>query len=187
MNKKLLLALPLLAFLVLAGILFSRLGSNPQELPSARLGKPLPSFQLHALLAPNQVLTNADLPKQPFLLNVWASWCPSCAEEHQALMALSKEQQVVIVGVNYKDEPAAAQAFLTKHGGNPYQQIIADVDGNLGLDLGVYGAPETYIVDQQGHIRYRLAGVVAPEVWQQQLWPCYQAVLQQRESAACQF
>jgi cytochrome c biogenesis protein CcmG/thiol:disulfide interchange protein DsbE len=167
MKRVLLFAVPLLVFLALALLFFSRLGENTEKLPTALAGKPLPSFSLPAL-GTGELITEKALTG-PLLINVWASWCPSCYEEHPYLLQLA-QQGVNIVGLNYKDETSAALRFLAERG-SPYRQVIADVDGRLGLDLGVYGAPETFVVDAQGRIRHRVVGVVTPENFAAEIAP----------------
>lgn len=176
MNKK--LFLPLIAFLalVIAFIVQLNLHSNghdPKALESALVGKTVPDFQLESVLDEKQILT-ADVVKtgSPRLLNVWATWCPTCYAEHQYLTELAKSG-VEIVGVDYKDERSKAIRFLATYG-DPYKAIIYDPKGSLGLDLGVYGAPETFIVDGNGVIRYRHAGDVNAKVWAEKLQPIYQ-------------
>ena len=180
--RALLWAIPLLLFLGLAALLMSRLGTDPTALPSARLGKPFPEFQLTDLLT--IPLTLASIKGKPAVVNVWASWCPSCKDEHPALMKLA-QQGLPIIGLNYKDIPDDAKAYLMQRG-NPFQVIIADVDGNLGLDLGVYGAPETYLMDAKGDVVYRYVGVFDEKIWQSQLAPCYQQLLTGGEVTLCQ-
>lgn len=156
--------LPLLIFIVL-GILFWRgLQLDPSELPSALLNKPVPNFSLPSLQG-EQVITQADL-HGPALLNVWATWCPTCKQEHAQLNRIAREENVRIYGLNYKDDRAAAQAWLQRYL-NPYVLTIFDQEGSLGLDLGVYGAPETYVIDGQGVIRYKFVGEVDEPAWQQ--------------------
>jgi len=175
--------IPLVIFMGFAVLLFSRLGKDSTELPSARLGKPVPAFSLPSLLD-GRMLSNADLRGKPLLLNVWASWCPSCRQEHPALLKLA-QSGVPVWGLNYKDDPADAQGWLAELG-NPFVQIIADREGNLGLDLGVYGAPETYLLDGDGQVRYRFVGVFDDRVWQTVLKPCFDQLQQGGEAPACQ-
>ncbi len=178
MNKPLRIAfyaLPLLFFIGLALLLGSRLGTDPTELPSARIGKPLPDFQLTALEAPERILTAADVKGQVLFLNIWATWCISCQVEHPVLKHMA-EQGVPIIGINYKDYREAAQKYLELHG-NPFRFSVFDEKGDLGLDLGVYGAPETYLVDKDGHIRYRFIGVLDADKWENVLRPRYEALL----------
>jgi cytochrome c biogenesis protein CcmG, thiol:disulfide interchange protein DsbE len=178
MNKPLRIvfyALPLLVFIGLALLLGSRLGTDPSALPSARIGKPMPDFQLSALESPSKILTAADVKGQVLFLNVWATWCISCQVEHPVLKHMA-EQGVPIIGINYKDYREAAQKYLQLHG-NPFRFSVFDEKGDLGLDLGVYGAPETYLVDKDGHIRYRFIGVLDADKWENVLRPRYEALL----------
>lgn len=174
-TRWLIFAVPLLLFLALAVLLFSRNGSDPSFLPSARLGQPVPAFSLPSLAEPERVLDQSLLTGEVSLLNVWATWCVSCLVENPVLLALS-EQGVRIIGVNYKDNRQAALAWL-ENNGNAFAQIIFDEDGSLGIDLGVYGAPETYLVDGNGVIRYRAVGVLDPKAWQTELKPRYDALI----------
>lgn len=166
MKRTLLFAIPLLLFMALAVVFFSRLGEDPNRLPTALAGKPLPAFSLPTL--DGGTLTQDDL-RGPLLLNVWGTWCPACYEEHPYLLELAK-QGVVIVGLNYKDDPAAARGFLQRLG-SPYREVIVDADGRLGLDLGVYGAPETFVIDAGGIIRHRITGVVTPQNFAAEIAP----------------
>jgi cytochrome c biogenesis protein CcmG/thiol:disulfide interchange protein DsbE len=156
------LFLPLGVFALLSVFLFRGLSLDPTALPSARLGDPLPAFRLPALHG-EAPIDNAALSGRPYLLNVWATWCYSCRVEHPYLLQLA-EQGIDIIGLNYKDDPAKARDWLQQLG-DPYRQIIVDEAGTLGLDLGVYGAPETYVVDAEGVVRYRHVGVVTEQVW----------------------
>lgn len=168
-------AVPLLVFLVLAILLGSRLGTDPTELPSARIGKPVPEFRLSSLKEPERMLSADDLKGQVTILNVWATWCISCQVEHPVLMQL-QAMGVPIVGVNYKDYRESALQYLALHG-DPFRFSVFDEKGDLGLDLGVYGAPETYLLDETGHIRYRFVGVLDPQNWERVLKPRYEALL----------
>lgn len=166
MKRILLFALPLLAFLALAVLFLTRIGENSDALPTALAGKPLPAFSLPSL--DGGTVTQTDL-KGPLLLNVWGTWCPSCYDEHPYLLELAR-QGVVIVGLNYKDEVPAARDFLARLG-SPYRQVIVDAEGTLGLDLGVYGAPETFVIDAQGRVLHRVTGVVTPENFAAEIAP----------------
>ncbi len=161
--------LPLVLFIALAIVLWQGLSNDSRLLPAAMLNQPFPEFALPSLASSSQIITTKDLPKQIILVNVWATWCSSCLQEHPFLVELAK-QGVVIIGLNYKDKRADALAWL-KQLGNPYQLEIFDAKGSLGLDLGVYGAPETYLLDQHGVIQYRHVGVLTPDVWRQRLIP----------------
>lgn len=168
------LMLPLLVFVLLALVFWSVLKRDhydPQYLPSALIGQPLPAFSLMQLEDEARVLTLADLPQQAFLLNVWATWCISCRVEHPYLNRLA-QQGVAVVGLNYKDDRLKALQWLDDLG-NPYRLNLFDPQGRLGLDLGVYGAPETYLVDRHGVVRFKHVGVVDEQVWQEQLQPLY--------------
>ncbi|MBL4606325.1 MAG: DsbE family thiol:disulfide interchange protein [Pseudomonadales bacterium] len=169
-NKTLIYLLPLLMFFALAGLLFSSLGNDPRLLPSAKLGKMLPDFALPSLYG-QETLTAESVSGDAFLLNVWATWCPSCRVEHPVLNQLA-EKGVDIIGLNYKDDEGEARAYL-KQLGNPYKVVVRDDSGDLGLDLGVYGAPETYIVNSDNRIVYRHVGIVTMENWQSTLRPIY--------------
>jgi cytochrome c biogenesis protein CcmG/thiol:disulfide interchange protein DsbE len=170
MGPRLKLFLPLILFVLLAVLLFRGLALDPRELPSALIDQPLPEFSLPALGGDRQ-LTRTDVVGEVAFFNVWATWCVSCRVEHPYLQYLA-DSGVPIYGVNYKDEDGAAQRWLDELG-DPYKANIADRDGTLGLDLGVYGAPETYLVDAAGVIRYRHVGVVDERVWQSVLQPLY--------------
>ncbi|MFZ3186496.1 MAG: DsbE family thiol:disulfide interchange protein [Pseudomonas sp.] len=172
--KRALLLLPLLVFLAVAVFLYRGLYLDPAELPSALINKPFPAFSLPAVSG-DRVITQADLKGQPALVNVWATWCPSCRVEHPFLTEL-RGQGVRILGVNYKDDNLAAQKWLTDlH--DPYQLSINDEKGSLGLDLGVYGAPETFLVDKDGIIRHKYVGVIDAQVWREQLAGLYQGLV----------
>lgn len=162
--------LPLGAFLVLVLLLVRGLSLDPTELPSARLGKSIPSFNLPVLDAPD-MRSSEDWRGKPALINVWATWCFSCRVEHPYLLQLA-EQGVTIYGLNYKDEPLKASQWLVDLG-NPYAETVVDQSGDFGLDLGVYGAPETYVIDAKGIIRHRHVGVVDEQVWLEQLQPFF--------------
>ena len=168
--KRALLFIPLI---ILTGmfLLFNHMiGHDPNVLQLARKGQPVPAFVLPELFAPERLITAADLKGAPMLVNLWATWCPSCRVEHPYLLKISREYGVKIVGLNYKDDRNAAIEWLDKLE-NPYQFVIFDEQGRLGLDLGAYGAPETYVVDAEGIIRYRHVGVIDEIVWLKVLAP----------------
>jgi cytochrome c biogenesis protein CcmG/thiol:disulfide interchange protein DsbE len=169
-GSRLKLFLPLILFAMLAITLFRGLGLDPGEMPSALLDRPLPAFSLPGL-GQTRLLSQADVKGQPALLNVWATWCVSCRVEHPYLKQLA-ERGIPIFGINYKDDDSAAQHWLDELG-NPYRFNIVDREGTLGLDLGVYGAPETYLLDGNAVVRYRHVGVVDEKVWQTILEPLY--------------
>ncbi|HVE48575.1 MAG TPA: DsbE family thiol:disulfide interchange protein [Casimicrobiaceae bacterium] len=157
MNKRLLI--PLAVFGVLLAFLLVGLGINPREVPSPLIGKPAPSFELQQLHQPRKKLGTNDLKGQVWLLNVWASWCVSCRVEHPLLVELAKKKLVPIVGLNYKDKPDEGVAWLAKHG-DPYNVSVVDRDGRVGIDWGVYGVPETFVIDKAGVIRHKHVGPV---------------------------
>lgn len=165
------LFIPLVIFAVLAGFLGWGLTLDPSHLPSALVDKPVPAFSLPVVGESEPTVTEESLKGTPYLLNVWATWCPSCRVEHPYLNKLA-QQGVRIVGLDYKDEDQAALEWL-EHFGNPYERVLADREGTLGLDLGVYGAPETFLVDKDGIIRYRHVGVVDERVWRSKLAPLF--------------
>ncbi|MGR9045160.1 MAG: DsbE family thiol:disulfide interchange protein [Gammaproteobacteria bacterium] len=164
--RRLLLFIPLVLFIILGVFLWRGLSLDPRELPSALIGRPFPEFSLTSLRDPDVLLERSNFLGEPVLVNVWATWCPSCKQEHPELMKIAEERKIILVGLNYKDDRQAALGWLKQYG-NPYQFTIYDDEGMLGLDLGVYGAPETYLVDAEGVVRYRHVGVVTPEVWSQ--------------------
>ena len=175
--KRLLMLLPLAIFLIVAVFLYRGLFLDPTELPSALIGKPLPSFSLPSVEDSQRLITAEDIKGKPALVNVWATWCVACKVEHPVLNQLAK-QGVTIYGVNYKDNNAAAQKWLREFH-DPYQLNISDAQGSLGLDLGVYGAPETFIVDKQGIIRHKYVGVIDERVWREQLAALYQELMEE--------
>lgn len=158
-------------FVVLALFLMRGLQLDPREMPSALIDKPLPEFQL-GQLGTDKVVQRGDVIGNVTLFNVWATWCVSCRMEHPYLQKLADEG-VPIVGINYKDESISAIKWL-RDLGNPYRINIEDIEGTLGLDMGVFGAPETYLVDAQGIIRYRHVGVINERIWSGLLFPLYQ-------------
>ena len=168
MTKKLLI--PLVVFVVLVGFLFTGLFRDPREVPSPLIGKPAPAFTLAQLQDPAKTLGPADLKGQVWLLNVWASWCVSCRDEHPLLVELGRAKIVPIVGLNYKDEPAAGLKWLAQNG-DPYNVSVVDRDGRVGIDWGVYGVPETFVVDKTGAIRYKQIGPITVDALQTKILP----------------
>tara|TARA_B110000046_G_scaffold180035_1_gene210130 strand:+ start:2407 stop:2943 length:537 start_codon:yes stop_codon:yes gene_type:complete len=157
------LFVPLVIFVGLSLVLLLGLDKDPTELPSALVGEPFPAFNLTALSDEQSRLTEQDVKGDVMLVNVWATWCFACRIEHPMLNNLSA-QGVKVVGLNYKDQRASALDWLAERG-DPYRFNIFDTQGSLGIDLGVYGAPETYLVDADGIIRHRRVGVVDERVW----------------------
>jgi cytochrome c biogenesis protein CcmG/thiol:disulfide interchange protein DsbE len=166
--KRLRLFIPLIVFVFLSALLYWGMSRNPDDLPSVLIGKPLPEFELFSLNNPSERITRSQVVTgQPFILNVWASWCPTCKDEHPFLNKLSS-MGVKIVGINYKDDPDAAKAILAQlH--DPYTVNVLDPDGKFGIDLGVYGAPESFIVDANGVIVDKIVGAINEQIWQQQI------------------
>jgi cytochrome c biogenesis protein CcmG, thiol:disulfide interchange protein DsbE len=162
--------LPLFLFIGLLVFLGIGLTLNPREVPSPLIGKPAPAFTLSQLGDAEKKFAPQDLKGQVWLLNVWASWCVSCREEHPVLVEFSKKNVVSIVGLNYKDTREAGNAWLAKLG-NPYLLSAFDAAGKVGIDYGVYGVPETFVIDKQGIIRLKHTGPVTPEVLAKKLLP----------------
>jgi cytochrome c biogenesis protein CcmG/thiol:disulfide interchange protein DsbE len=175
---------PLIGFIVLVILLAVGLGLNPRDVPSPLIGKPAPAFSLARLDAPDQRFSPQDMRGRVWLLNVWATWCVSCRQEHPVLVEMAKSKTVTLVGLNYKDvrgdggldadklTPAAekklvierANGWLQQHG-NPYSLSVLDLDGRVGIDYGVYGVPETYLIDKAGIIRLKHTGPITPDVF----------------------
>lgn len=166
--------LPLLGFFALLSLLGFGIWWNQHhamnEVPSPLIGKLAPEFNLPQLDNPTEVVSRDDLLGQPYLLNVFASWCFACQEEHPVLNNYVKKLGIRLIGYNYKDQPQDAQQWLTRFG-NPYSLILADQDGRTAIDFGVYGAPETFLIDAQGIIRYKRIGPLTPEVIARDLQP----------------
>lgn len=177
LRRNLLLALPLLGFVILLGLLWRGLSNDPRLLPSMLIDKPLPTFAMTDLKNPSRTITADDLKGKISLVNVWATWCPSCQIEHPTLLKLAK-QGVPIYGVNYKDQRHLALSWLDQLG-DPYAINIEDAAGQLGIDLGVYGAPETYLLDKNGVIRYRHVGVLDDQAWAEEFLPRIRAIEEQ--------
>ena len=168
--------IPLAVFLGLAVMLGLGLQRDPRALESALLQQPVPVFDLPVLQGPGGVrLTPQALQGQVWLLNVWASWCAPCRQELPILVEMSRKDGVTIYGLNYKDQPAKAQALL-RVAGNPYVASAVDADGRVGMDFGIHAVPETFVIDAQGKVRYRHLGPVTPEVWNDKLMPVVRAV-----------
>jgi cytochrome c biogenesis protein CcmG, thiol:disulfide interchange protein DsbE len=178
------------AFAALVVLLAVGLGLDPRDVPSPLVGKPAPAFSLNILASPEKTLGPKDMQGKVWLLNVWSSWCVSCRAEHPVLVEFSKKVDVPLIGLNYKEVrgdgdfdmskmPAAeekilayqrANAWLGKHG-NPYTLTVMDLDGRVGIDYGVYGVPETYIIDKAGVIRMKHTGPISPEVLDKKIMP----------------
>lgn len=162
--------IPLAVFLVLVGFFWKSLQVDPTEVPSPLIDKPAPVFSLPQLQAPEKMLSPASLRGQVWLFNVWASWCVSCRQEHPVLVDLARTGEVPIYGLNYKDQREDALGWLQQFG-NPYVASAYDQQGQVGIDYGVYGVPETYIIDRDGVIRHKHIGPITEEVLQQEILP----------------
>ncbi len=163
--------IPLVLFIILAIFLGIGLTRDPKLVPSPLIGKPAPAFNLPRLHKPDEKFSSQMLKGKVSMLNVWASWCAACRVEHPFLMYLAGRDAVTIYGLNYKDERNDAKRWLVQYGGNPYTSIGYDHDGRVGMDWGVYGVPETFVIDKQGIIRYKHVGAVTEDVWQKTLLP----------------
>lgn len=181
---------PLLGFIVLVGFLAVGLGLNPREVPSPLVGKPAPDFTLPRLGSADAAFSPRDMQGKVWLLNVWASWCVACRQEHPVLVEMARQRTLTLVGLNYKEvrgdigldvskmPPEAekklaterADAWLKGHG-DPYMLSVLDLDGRVGIDYGVYGVPETYVIDQAGIIRFKHVGPLTPEIFSSRILP----------------
>ncbi|MBR9912149.1 MAG: DsbE family thiol:disulfide interchange protein [Gammaproteobacteria bacterium] len=170
------LFIPLLVFLILAIFFWRGLSLDPTAMPSALIDRPVPAFKLATVKDPQQFYTEQDLKGEVALLNVWATWCVACRVEHPFLVQLA-QQGLKIVGINYKDDVAEARVWLQKLA-DPYVYSVVDADGRLGIDLGVFGAPETYVLDKEGVIRYKHVGVVDAKVWRETIEPIVNSLRQ---------
>jgi len=166
--------LPLLLFLGLAVLLgvgvMMNAGKDTSAIPSPLVGKPAPDFAQPVLGEPDRIVRKADLLGAPYLLNVWGSWCPACRDEHPVITDLADSGRIRVVGYDYKDTPEDAARWLARFG-NPYALVITDEDGRAALDWGIYGAPETFLVDAEGVIRWKFVGPLSHDVVQRELLP----------------
>lgn len=169
--------LPLIIFAGLLILLGVGLGMNPRDLPSALVGKPVPAFNLPDLMDQDKQVSETDFKGKVWVLNVWASWCVACQAEHELLLKWQRPEGVDLVGLNYKDESRAARAWLVDMGGNPYDRVAVDMKGLVGIDLGVYGVPETFVIDKQGQIVRRLTGALTAESVEAKLKPVIEQAL----------
>ena len=161
---------PLALFGVVVAFLGVGLGLNPREVPSPLIGKPAPAFTLARLDDSSQKISRDDLLGKVWMLNVWASWCAPCREEHPLVIDLARGGLAPVYGLNYKDTAAAATTWLNRLG-NPYVATLVDADGRVGIDFGVYGVPETFIIDKQGVVRLKHTGPLTPEVVRTRITP----------------
>lgn len=161
---------PLAIFLALTVLLYRGLGIDPRRVPSPLIGEAVPAFSLETLKDPSATFSEADLKGQVSLLNVWATWCGACRAEHPVLVQLAESGAVPIYGLNYKDQRSEALRWLQQLG-DPYIANAFDADGRVGIDWGVYGAPETFVIDKQGTIRHKHIGPLTQEVLLQEILP----------------
>jgi len=162
--------IPLALFVVLVGFLARGLNLDPREVPSPLIGKPAPAFALTRLDDEARMVRREDMLGKVWVLNVWASWCAACRDEHPHLLDFAKTRQVPLVGLNYKDTRRDGLGWLARFG-NPYDMSLFDVDGRVGIDFGVYGVPETFVIDKQGVIRFKQIGPVTPAVLRERIVP----------------
>ncbi len=162
--------LPLGVFVALLVFLGVGLNLNPREIPSPFIGKPAPQFRLSQLSDPAATIATPDMMGKVWLLNVWASWCEACHDEHAALLAFARRDVLPIVGLNYKDKRPDGNMWLQRFG-NPYVVSGFDEDGRVGIDYGVYGVPETFLIDKRGIVRLKFIGVLTPEIIEQKFMP----------------
>jgi cytochrome c biogenesis protein CcmG/thiol:disulfide interchange protein DsbE len=157
-------------FVAVVGLLAVGLTLNPREVPSPLIGKPAPRFELPLLHAPDKTFSQKDMLGSVWILNVWASWCPPCLVEHPVITELSRSGLAPVVGLNYKDAREDALPWL-KRNGDPYKLTVYDAAGRIAIDYGVYGVPETYVIDRKGIIRYKHIGPLTPEIADKKIRP----------------
>lgn len=162
--------LPFVIFLIMAAFMYVGLGLNPHEVPSPLVGKTAPAFTLPQLHEPAKQFSPQDMKGKVWLFNVWASWCTACENEHPVFLELSRQNLVPIYGMDYKDKREDGEAWLRKHG-NPYALVVSDAEGRVGIDYGVYGVPETYVIDKQGVIQHKHIGAVTPKILDEKIIP----------------
>jgi cytochrome c biogenesis protein CcmG/thiol:disulfide interchange protein DsbE len=163
---------PLIAFVVLAGVLYVALIRSPDKhyIASVLIGKPAPEFKLPSLTEPTVSVSSQALAGKPYVVNVWGSWCYACREEHQSLLEIKQLGMVPIIGINWRDEDAAALGWLSELG-NPYSQVAVDKNGKVVIDFGVYGAPETFLIDGKGIIVHKHVGPLSMAIWKRDFEP----------------
>ena len=162
--------LPFVLFAILAGFLYVGLGLNPHEVPSPLVGKTAPPFTLPRLDEPSRQFSSDDMKGQVWLFNIWASWCTACKQEHHVLMNLARKKFVPIYGMDYKDKREDGMAVLRMNG-DPYTLVVSDAEGRVGIEYGVYGVPETYLIDKQGVIKYKQIGAVTEKALNETILP----------------
>ena len=164
------LLVPLILFILLVAFLAIGLNRDPHEVPSPLIGKPAPNFEIGQLAYPQKMFSPESMKGKVWMLNVWASWCVACREEHPLLIEFSKTKTLPIIGLDYKDQRADAMTMLSREG-NPYTLSAFDGNGRVGIDYGVYGVPETYIIDKTGVIRYKNIGPITPGILKEKIAP----------------
>ena len=183
-NKSLLIPLVVFALLVVVLSIGFKL-EDPHFLPSELIDKPFPEFQLRDLHDPDRMITQDDLKGEVSIANVWATWCPNCMIEHPELMRISREENIALYGINYNDQSNKAIAWLERNQ-NPFEFNIVDDKGTLAIDLGVYGAPETFVIDTGGVIQYRHVGALTREIWDREIYPVVELLRAGRQDAGSQ-
>jgi cytochrome c biogenesis protein CcmG/thiol:disulfide interchange protein DsbE len=169
--------LPIAIFSVLAGFLYVGLYKDPSLVPSPLIGKPIPSFQLSTLQDADAIITQDNFKGEIALINVWGTWCIACKQEHAALVYIADKKNIPIYGLNYKDDRELAKQWLVDYG-DPYVMSAFDASGRIAIDFGVYGAPETFLIDDKGIIRHKLVGIMTADVWEHQFVPKIQLIKQ---------
>lgn len=162
--------IPMGLFAALVGFFFFSLDRDKETLPSPLIGKPAPAFELPRLDDPSQKVAGSDFAGKPYVLNVWATWCVGCRQEHDALLEIARRGEVPIVGLNWKDDDALAQRWLRELG-NPYVTVASDREGRTAIDWGVYGAPETFLIDASGTVIYKHIAPLTLEIWEREFLP----------------
>jgi len=165
-TKRLLMVSPMVLAFTLGVFLYQGIGQDPNKMESSLIGQSLPNFTAETLISPSRTVTQVDMLGEPALINVWATWCPTCRAEHEFLLTIAEQEKVRIFGVNYHDQRVAAQQWLTDLG-NPYVFSVFDPKGDLGIDLGVVGAPETYLIDANGLVVDKVTGELNERTWKQ--------------------
>lgn len=168
--------LPLIFFIVVISVLWRGLSLHPNKVPSPLINHPIPSFELPSLNG--KLVTNKDLLGKITLLNVWATWCMACEAEHAYLLDIAKHHDIQLIGYDYKDEQKSAVDWL-KAQGNPYQVVLFDAEGKVAIDWGVYGTPETFLIDPHGIIRHKVIGPLTPDIWTSELLPIIEQIKQE--------
>ncbi|MCG6970148.1 MAG: DsbE family thiol:disulfide interchange protein [Gammaproteobacteria bacterium] len=178
MSKNIRYLVPLIIFIVVAAFLYRGLSLNPREVPSPFINKPAPDFTLQKLENMGEQFSNKDMLGKVWLLNVWASWCVACRQEHPLLVQMRRRGEIPIYGLNYKDAPSQARQWLKQHG-DPYEISVVDFQGNVGIDYGVYGVPETFIIDKRGIIRHKVIGPISTNILNECVMPLVKVLEQE--------